>query len=60
MKWSNLAPLRVALLDDHAIIRSGFSNRLSAERDMKVVALYGTSRELLAGLRDKPVDVLVL
>lgn len=60
MKWSNLAPLRVALLDDHAIIRSGFSSRLSAERDMKVVAVYRTSRELLAGLRDMPVDVLVL
>ncbi|MDY0834176.1 response regulator transcription factor [Pseudomonas sp. SED1] len=60
MKWSNLARLRVALLDDHAIIRSGFSSRLSAERDIEVVALYGNSRELLTGLRNQSVDVLVL
>lgn len=60
MKWSNLARLRVALLDDHAIIRSGFANRLSTERDIEVVALYGSSRELLAGLRNETVDVLVL
>ncbi len=60
MKWSNLTPLRVALLDDHAIIHSGFLSRMSTERDIKVVALYCCSRELMTGLRSESVDVLVL
>lgn len=60
MKWSNLSPLRVAVLDDHAIIRRGVGARVEQERDLKLVAMYAGSRELLAGLRNEPVDVLVL
>lgn len=60
MKWSNSTPLRVALLDDHALIRKGFGARLDLERDMQVVAMYSGSREMLADLRTTPVDILVL
>ncbi|MBI3904390.1 MAG: response regulator transcription factor [Pseudomonas fluorescens] len=60
MKWSNLSPLRVAILDDHALIRRGFGSRVGLERDLKLVAMYASSRELLVGLRSDPVDVLVL
>lgn len=60
MKWSNLTPLRVAIVDDHALIRHGFLTRLEAERDIKVVSLYAGSLELLAGLTSVETDVLVL
>lgn len=60
MKWSNLTPLRVALLDDHALIRRGFGTRVGMERDIELVAMYSGSRELLEGLRSNPIDVLVL
>ncbi|MGN7738576.1 response regulator [Pseudomonas sp. 22526] len=60
MKWSNLSPLRVAILDDHALILKGFGARVGQERDLKLSAMYTGSRELLTGLRHDPVDVLVL
>ena len=60
MKWASQAPLRVALLDDHPLIRNGFAERFERERDIKVVALYATSRELLTALRSVTIDVLVL
>lgn len=60
MKWSNLSPLRVAILDDHAMIRKGFGFHIGSEHDLKLVAMYASSCELLAGLRSESVDVLVL
>jgi two-component system capsular synthesis response regulator RcsB len=60
MKWSNQSPLRVALLDDHALIRNGFVQHLTPERDLQVVGVYASSRELLERLRSTHVDVLVL
>ncbi|TPG79603.1 response regulator transcription factor [Pseudomonas arsenicoxydans] len=60
MKWSNLAPLRVALLDDHALIRHGFMLHIAEERDIEVVGAFGSSREMLASLRSVSVDVLVM
>lgn len=52
--------LRIALLDDHAVVRHGLVNRLAAEQDIEVVGAYGTSRELMAGLILAPADILLL
>ncbi|MCX4162334.1 MULTISPECIES: response regulator transcription factor [Paraburkholderia] len=52
--------LRVAVLDDHAIVRHGLVSCLGAEADLDIVGVYATSRELLAGLRATPIDVLLL
>lgn len=52
--------LRVALLDDHAVVRHGLVSRLSSEPDIQLVGVYGTSRDLLAGLLREPADVLLL
>lgn len=60
MKWSNQSPLRVAALDDHALIREGFRNQIALERDIELIAMYSSSRSLLEGLRLHIVDVLVL
>lgn len=60
MKWSTQSPLRVALLDDHPLIRNGFAARMAQEGDLDMVALYASSRELMAQLKTLIVDVLVL
>lgn len=60
MKWSVVSPLRVALLDDHALIREALKVRLSLEADFKVAGVYTTSRDLLEGLRAQSADLLVL
>lgn len=52
--------LRIALLDDHAVVRHGLGSRLAAERDIEVVGSYGSSRELMAGLLLRQADILLL
>lgn len=52
--------LRIALLDDHAVVRHGLVNRFSTEHDIEVVGAYGTSRELMAGMLEAPADILLL
>ena len=39
------APLRVLLVDDQALIRSGFAMMLSVEDDLEVVGQASTGRE---------------
>jgi two-component system, NarL family, captular synthesis response regulator RcsB len=53
-------PIRLALLDDHAIVRHGLSNRFSKEPDLHVVGVYATGREMIGGLRITPAEVLVV
>ncbi|AZF55009.1 capsula synthesis response regulator transcription regulator protein [Pseudomonas sp. R4-34-07] len=60
MKWSVVSPLRIVLLDDHALIREGLKVRLSAESDLKVVGVYSGSAGLLEALRTEPADLLIL
>ncbi|NCE88460.1 response regulator transcription factor [Pseudomonas sp. Q1] len=60
MKWSVVSPLRIALLDDHALIREALKVRLSTEADFKVVGVCSGSPELLESLRNEKVDLLVL
>ena len=60
MKWSNLSPLRVALIDDHPLVRSGIAARLGHQRDVVVCGLYDSGQALLAGLENAAADVLVM
>lgn len=60
MKWSVVSPLRVALLDDHALIRDALKIRLSLESDFTVAGVYSSSPELLEGLRIQPAELLIL
>lgn len=52
--------IRIALLDDHAVVRHGLASTLAAEADIEVVGVYERSRDLIAGLAKVPVDVLLL
>lgn len=53
-------PIRVAILDDHAVVRHGIKAHLAEQHDIAVVASLAHSHELLQWLKKNPVDVLLL
>jgi len=52
--------IRVAIVDDHVVVRAGLKHLLSDELDIDVVALAGTGREALEIARQEIVDVILL
>jgi DNA-binding NarL/FixJ family response regulator len=52
--------IRVAIADDHAIIRKAMKLFLKKESDIKIVGEAKNGQELLNLLKDKNVDVLLL
>ncbi|MFY2837449.1 response regulator transcription factor [Achromobacter xylosoxidans] len=52
--------IRIALLDDHAVVRHGLVSHLAAEKDIEVVGAYETSRELMRALAQTQADILLL
>lgn len=52
--------IRVALADDHAIIRDGIKQILADTADLTVVAEAANGNELLRLIAEQPFDVLVL
>ena len=55
-----MKPIRIALLDDHAVVRHGLASTLAAEANFEVVGIYEKSRDLIAGLVTAPADLLLL
>lgn len=52
--------IRVMLVDDQMLLRTGFRMVLAAQQDMEVVAEAGDGAEALAELRSTPVDVVLM
>lgn len=52
--------IRIALCDDHAVVRSGLRHILEAETDLEVVAEAGTAEEAVQVARDSQPDVFVM
>ena len=52
--------IRVAIADDHALVRRGLADLLSDTPDLDITGEAGSGDETLALLRRQPVDVLVL
>jgi len=52
--------MRIALLDDHAVVRYGLAARLAEEPDLEVVGSFATSNELMTALRAAPADLLLI
>src|SRR5262245_22214461 len=60
---SSSQPLRVALADDHAVVRAGYRRLLELESDIVVVAEYGNAEaaySALAAAAPQDIDLLVL
>ena len=53
-------PVRLVIVDDHAIIRQGLRTMLEREPDMLVVAEAGTPQEARAAVRELRPDVVLL
>ncbi|WP_050476801.1 response regulator transcription factor [Herbaspirillum rhizosphaerae] len=60
MTWAGTKAIRIALLDDHAVVRHGLTARLKEESDFQVVGAYATSRDMMAALRASPADILLI
>ncbi|HLL13277.1 MAG TPA: response regulator transcription factor [Rubrivivax sp.] len=52
--------IRIAIVDDHALVRAGLREFLSSEVDMRVVAECANSREALDVVRQEQADVILL
>lgn len=53
-------PIRVLIVDDHAVFRSALRVLLEKESDLTVVAEAGDGREALQAVEDNEVDVVLL
>lgn len=53
-------PIRIALVDDHALCRSGLTELLEHRGDMKVVGATGNPEQVVPMLREQQPDLLVL
>lgn len=52
--------IRIAIVDDHAIVRAGLRQFFAEQPDFAVVAEAGNGREALAIVRQGEIDVMVL
>lgn len=52
--------LRIAIVDDHAIVRAGFREMLAEETDLHIALEAASGEEALAQLGDTPCDVVLL
>ena len=50
----------VMLLDNHEMVRQGIELGLSKEADLDVIGSFGTGRELLDALAQRPADIVVM
>ena len=55
-----MPPLRIALVDDHPIVRAGFRQLLEMEPGWKVTAELGNAREVAQWMLGGSVDVMVM
>jgi DNA-binding NarL/FixJ family response regulator len=52
-------PVRVAVADDHLLVREGVGQLLAAEADVEIVASCGDLRSLLEAVDEDPPDVVL-
>ncbi|MFP3397422.1 response regulator transcription factor [Brevibacterium sp. H602] len=55
-----MTPIRVAIADDHQLVRAGFASLLDSEDDIEVTIQASGGHALLEALRAAPVDVVLM
>lgn len=60
MNWTATRPIRVVVLDDHAVVRHGLAARLKQEADIEVSGMFASGREVVQALKDSAVEVDIL
>lgn len=60
MNWTATRPIRVIVLDDHAVVRHGLAARLKQEADIEVAGMFASGRDIVRALKDATVEVDVL
>ena len=60
MSSEETAPVRVALVDDQALIRSGLAMLVDSQPDLTVVAEAGSGREAVASVSVAGADVVLM
>ncbi|KVT32703.1 response regulator transcription factor [Burkholderia ubonensis] len=53
-------PIRVVILDDHAVVQHGIACYLTEQAGIEVAASFAKSRDLIRWLESNPVDVVLL
>ena len=53
-------PIRVMIVDDHAVVRSGLATFLMAYDDLELVADVGSGREALRVCQEQTIDVILM
>lgn len=52
--------INIVLVDDHLVVRSGFSQLLSLEPDMRIVGEFGSTKETRQNLPRLKPDVCIM
>lgn len=52
--------IKIGIIDDHTVVRSGLRDYLDSQPDMKVVGEGASGRDALALVRTRSVDVLLM
>ncbi|WP_445496496.1 response regulator [Photorhabdus sp. SF281] len=52
--------IKVALIDDHVVVRSGFAQLLTLEHDFEIAGQYASASEAWLDLLRNPIDVAVM
>lgn len=60
MRADGRGPIRLFLIDDHALFRDGLARLLSGDPAFEVAGIAGSAEEALAALRPGGVDVVLL
>lgn len=52
--------IKIAIIDDHTVVRSGLRDYLDSQLDLQVVGEGASGRDALALVKNQPVDVLLM
>ncbi|AJW43537.1 MULTISPECIES: response regulator transcription factor [Ralstonia] len=60
MNWTAIRPIRVVVLDDHAVVRHGTVARLTQEADIEITGVFESGRDLVQALKRGAAEADVL